>query len=139
MAPPTASDSIPDIHSEEFLARLKRRQLLLSGTCAAAFLVALLGLPLLNYLLPNAMVATLTFLPFVLNSSITTLTSLDFLGFGLPPTEPSWGDLLHQAKENWNAWWILGPSLFALVATMVMINSVGEALQDAFDLRRAQR
>ena len=55
MAPPTASDSIPDIHSEEFLARLKRRQLLLSGTCAAAFLVALLGLPLLNYLLPNAM------------------------------------------------------------------------------------
>ena len=70
---------------------------------------------------------------------VFSLSALDYLGFGLPPTEPSWGNLLQQAKENWDAWWILGPTLCCLVGTMVMINSIGEALQDAFDLRRAQK
>ena len=92
-----------------------------------------------SHILPNCATVILTTLPFSLHGLVFSLSALDYLGFGLPPTEPSWGDLLHQAKENWNAWWILGPSLFALVATMVMINSVGEALQDAFDLRRVQR
>ena len=92
-----------------------------------------------RHILPNCATVILTTLPFTLHGLVFSLSALDYLGFGLPPTEPSWGDLLHQAKENWTAWWILGPTLACLVATMVMINSVGEALQDAFDLRRAQR
>ncbi len=92
-----------------------------------------------RHILPNCATVILTTLPFSLHGLVFSLSALDYLGFGLPPTEPSWGDLLHQAKENWHAWWILGPTLFCLVGTMVMINSVGEALQDAFDLRRSQR
>ena len=92
-----------------------------------------------RHILPNCATVILTTLPFSLHGLVFSLSALDYLGFGLPPTEPSWGDLLHQAKENWNAWWILGPSLFCLVGTMIMINSVGEALQDAFDLRRNQQ
>jgi microcin C transport system permease protein len=92
-----------------------------------------------RHILPNCATVILTTLPFSLHGLVFSLSALDYLGFGLPPTEPSWGDLLHQAKENWNAWWILGPTLFCLVGTMVMINSIGEALQDAFDLRRSQR
>lgn len=92
-----------------------------------------------RHILPNCATVILTTLPFSLHGLVFSLSALDYLGFGLPPTEPSWGDLLHQAKENWDAWWILGPTLFCLVGTMVMINSIGEALQDAFDLRRAQR
>lgn len=91
-----------------------------------------------HHILPNCTTVILTTLPFSLHGLVFSLSALDYLGFGLPPTEPSWGDLLHQAKENWNAWWILGPTLCCLVATMVMINSIGEALQDAFDLRRSQ-
>jgi len=92
-----------------------------------------------RHILPNCATVILTTLPFSLHGLVFSLSALDYLGFGLPPTEPSWGDLLHQAKENWYAWWILGPTIFCLVGTMVMINSVGEALQDAFDLRRTQR
>ena len=92
-----------------------------------------------RHILPNCTTVILTTLPFSLHGLVFSLSALDYLGFGLPPTEPSWGELLRQAKENWQAWWILGPTLFCLVGTMVMINSVGEALQDAFDLRRTQR
>ena len=92
-----------------------------------------------RHILPNCATVILTTLPFSLHGLVFSLSALDYLGFGLPPTEPSWGDLLHQAKENWTAWWILGPTLFCLVGTMVMINSIGEALQEAFDLRRTQK
>ena len=92
-----------------------------------------------RHILPNCSTVILTTLPFSLHGLVFSLSALDYLGFGLPPTAPSWGDLLHQAKENWQAWWILGPSLGCLVGTMVMMNFVGEALQDAFDLKRAQR
>jgi microcin C transport system permease protein len=92
-----------------------------------------------SHILPNCATVILTTLPFSLHGLVFSLSALDYLGFGLPPTEPSWGDLLHQAKENWHAWWILGPTLGCLVGTMVMINFIGEALQDAFDLRRQQR
>ena len=92
-----------------------------------------------RHILPNCATVILTTLPFSLHGLVFSLSALDYLGFGLPPTEPSWGDLLHQAKENWTAWWILGPTLLCLVGTMVMINSIGEALQEAFDLRRAQK
>jgi len=91
---------------------------------------------MIRHLLPNAMVATLTFLPFILNGSITTLTSLDFLGFGLPPGSPSLGELLAQGKANLQAPW-LGLSGFAVIALMLsLLIFVGEAVRDAFDPRK---
>jgi microcin C transport system permease protein len=91
---------------------------------------------MVKHVLPNAMVATLTFLPFILNSSITTLTSLDFLGFGLPPGSPSLGELLLQGKSNLQAPW-LGLSGFAVIAvTLSLLVFTGEALRDAFDPRK---
>jgi microcin C transport system permease protein len=91
---------------------------------------------MVKHVLPNAMVATLTFMPFILNSSITTLTSLDFLGFGLPPGSPSLGELLLQGKSNLQAPW-LGLSGFAVIAaTLSLLVFIGEALRDAFDPRK---
>ncbi|MBO0663199.1 ABC transporter permease [Jiella sp. CQZ9-1] len=90
-----------------------------------------------RHLLPNAMVATLTFLPFILNGSITTLTSLDFLGFGLPPGSPSLGELLAQGKNNLQAPW-LGFSGFIVISLMLsLLVFVGEAVRDAFDPRKS--
>ena len=89
-----------------------------------------------RHLLPNAMVATLTFMPFILNGSITTLTSLDFLGFGLPPGSPSLGELLNQGKNNLQAPW-LGLTAFAVLAVMLsLLIFIGEAVRDAFDPRK---
>ncbi len=89
-----------------------------------------------RHLLPNAMVATLTFMPFVLNASITTLTSLDFLGFGLPPGSPSLGELLLQGKSHLQAPW-LGLTGFAIIALMLsLLVFIGEAVRDAFDPRK---
>jgi len=89
-----------------------------------------------RHVLPNAMVATLTFLPFVLNGSITTLTSLDFLGFGLPPGSASLGELLAQGKANLQAPW-LGLTGFVTLAVMLsLLIFVGEAVRDAFDPRK---
>jgi microcin C transport system permease protein len=89
-----------------------------------------------KHLLPNAMVATLTLMPFVLNGSITTLTSLDFLGFGLPPGSPSLGEMLSQGKSNLQAPW-LGVTAFAVIALMLsLLIFVGEAVRDAFDPRK---
>ena len=89
-----------------------------------------------KHVLPNAMVATLTFLPFILNGSITTLTSLDFLGFGLPPGSPSLGELLNQGKSHLEAPW-LGLSGFIVIAAMLsLLIFVGEAVRDAFDPRK---
>lgn len=90
-----------------------------------------------RHILPNAMVATLTFLPFILNGSITTLTALDFLGFGLPPGSPSLGELLNQGKSNLQAPW-LGIAAFAVLAiTLSLLIFIGEAVRDAFDPRKA--
>ena len=89
-----------------------------------------------RHVLPNAMVATLTFLPFILNGSITTLTSLDFLGFGLPPGSPSLGELLAQGKANLQAPW-LGLTAFLVLAVMLsLLIFIGEAVRDAFDPRK---
>src|ERR1051325_6294302 len=89
-----------------------------------------------RHLLPNAMVATLTFLPFILNGAITTLTSLDFLGFGLPPGSPSLGELLAQGKDNLTAPW-LGLTGFLVIAVMLsLLVFAGEAVRDAFDPRK---
>ena len=92
-----------------------------------------------RHLLPNAMVATLTFLPFILNGSITTLTSLDFLGFGLPPGSASLGELLAQGKNNLQAPW-LGITGFVAIALMLsLLIFIGEAARDAFDPRKTFR
>jgi microcin C transport system permease protein len=89
-----------------------------------------------RHVLPNATVATLTFLPFILNGSITTLTSLDFLGFGLPPGSASLGELLAQGKANLQAPW-LGITAFAVLAVMLsLLIFIGEAVRDAFDPRK---
>lgn len=90
-----------------------------------------------RHMLPNAMVATLTFLPFILCSSITTLTSLDFLGFGLPLGSPSLGELLLQGKNNLQAPW-LGITAFLSVAVLLsLLIFIGEAVRDAFDPNKA--
>jgi microcin C transport system permease protein len=89
-----------------------------------------------KHVLPNAMVATLTMMPFILNGSITTLTSLDFLGFGLPPGSPSLGEMLQQGKSNLQAPW-LGSTAFITIALMLsLLIFIGEAVRDAFDPRK---
>lgn len=89
-----------------------------------------------RHILPNAMVATLTYLPFVLNQSITTLTALDFLGFGLPPGSPSLGELLNQGKNNLQAPWLGISAFFVLAIMLTLLIFVGEAVRDAFDPRK---
>ena len=89
-----------------------------------------------RHMLPNAMVATLTFLPFILNGSITTLTSLDFLGFGLPPGSPSLGELLAQGKNNIQAPWLGLTGFFVISLMLSLLIFVGEAVRDAFDPRK---
>ena len=94
------------------------------------------ALIMVRHVLPNAMVATLTFLPFILNGSITTLTSLDFLGFGLPPGSASLGEILAQGKANLQAPW-LGLTGFMVLAVMLsLLIFIGEAVRDAFDPRK---
>jgi microcin C transport system permease protein len=89
-----------------------------------------------KHILPNALVATLTFLPFTLSGSVTTLTALDFLGLGLPPGSPSLGELLQQGKENLQAPW-LGITGFVVIGGMlVLLIFIGEAIRDAFDPRK---
>lgn len=89
-----------------------------------------------RHVLPNATVATITFLPFVLNGSITTLTSLDFLGFGLPPGSASLGELLAQGKENLQAPWLGLTAFFVLALMLSLLIFIGEAVRDAFDPRK---
>ncbi len=99
-----------------------------------------MGVPKLTimwrHILPNALIATITYLPFVMTGAITTLTSLDFLGLGLPPGSPSLGEMLSQAKANLQAPW-LGITIFvALAALLSLFNFIGEGVRDAFDPRR---
>ena len=88
---------------------------------------------MLRHMLPNAMVATLTYLPFILCGSITTLTSLDFLGFGLPLGSPSLGELLLQGKNNLQAPWLGITAFFSLAILLSLLIFIGEAVRDAFD------
>ena len=89
-----------------------------------------------RHVLPNAMVATLTFMPFILNASITTLTSLDFLGFGMPPGSPSLGELLAQGKANLQAPWLGLSGFFTIAVMLSLLIFIGEAVRDAFDPRK---
>ncbi len=88
-----------------------------------------------RHILPNAMVASLTFMPFILNSAITTLTSLDFLGFGLPPGSASLGELLAQGKANIHATWLGISAFFTLALQLSLLIFIGEGVRDAFDPR----
>ncbi len=91
---------------------------------------------IMQHVMPNAMVATLTFLPFITSGSVITLTSLDFLGFGLPPGSPSLGELLKQGKDNLFAPW-LGITAFIVISVMLsLLVFIGEAVRDAFDPRK---
>jgi microcin C transport system permease protein len=92
-----------------------------------------------RHLLPNAMVATLTFLPFILSSSVMTLTALDFLGFGLPPGSPSLGELLSQGKSNIQAPWLGLAGFFSVAIMLSLLIFIGEAVRDAFDPRKTFR
>jgi microcin C transport system permease protein len=94
------------------------------------------GVIMWRHVLPNAMVATLTFMPFILNSSITALTGLDFLGFGLPPGSPSLGELLNQGKQNLQAPWLGLTAFFTLAIMLSLLIFIGEAVRDAFDPRK---
>jgi microcin C transport system permease protein len=89
-----------------------------------------------RHVLPNAMVATLTFMPFILTGSITALTSLDFLGLGLPPGSASLGELLAQGKNNLHAPWLGFTAFLSLAVMLTLLTFVGEAVRDAFDPRK---
>ena len=97
------------------------------------------GRIIFRHLLPNAMVATMTFLPFILSSSVMTLTALDFLGFGLPPGSPSLGELLSQGKANVQAPWLGLTGFFSLAVMLSLLIFIGEAVRDAFDPRKTFR
>lgn len=89
-----------------------------------------------RHLLPNSMTPVITFLPFRMSGAILALTSLDFLGLGVPPSTPSLGELLAQGKANIEAWWLSLSTFIVLVGTLVLLIFIGEALREAFDPRR---
>ena len=91
-----------------------------------------------RHVLPNAMVATITFMPFILTGAITSLTSLDFLGLGLPPGSPSLGELLLQGKNNIQAPWLGFTAFFSLAIMLSLLTFIGEAVRDAFDPRKTR-
>jgi len=89
-----------------------------------------------RHLLPNGLTPVITFLPFRISGAILALTSLDFLGLGVPPSTPSLGELLAQGKENIDAWWLSLTTFFVLVGTLMLLIFIGEALREAMDTRR---
>ena len=90
-----------------------------------------------RHILPNSLTPVITFLPFRMSAAILSLTSLDFLGLGVPPGTPSLGELLSQGKSNLDAWWISLSTFVVLVATLLLLTFMGEALRNAFDSRRS--
>ena len=89
-----------------------------------------------RHILPNSLTPVITFLPFRMSAAILSLTSLDFLGLGVPPGTPSLGELLSQGKGNLDAWWISVSTFVVLVSTLLLLTFMGEALRDAFDSRK---
>ena len=90
-----------------------------------------------RHVLPNSMTPVIAFLPFRMSAAIVALTSLDFLGLGVPPSTPSLGELLAQGKANLDAWWISLPTFAVLVGILLLLIFVGEALRDALDTRKS--
>lgn len=94
---------------------------------------------IVRHLLPNSMTPVVTFLPFRMSGAILALTSLDFLGLGVPPGTPSLGELLSQGKNNIDAWWISLATFCVLVVTLLLLTFMGDALRDALDPRKADK
>ena len=92
-----------------------------------------------RHILPNSMTPVVTFLPFRMSAAILALTSLDFLGLGVPPGTPSLGELLSQGKANIDAWWISLSTFGVLVVTLMLLTFMGDALRDALDPRKAEK
>ncbi len=92
-----------------------------------------------RHILPNALVATLTYVPFILSGSVTVLAALDFLGFGLPPGSPSLGELVAEGKNNLQAPWLGITAFCVLGGLLILLIFIGEAVRDAFDPRRMPR
>ncbi|MFP8834025.1 ABC transporter permease [Hydrogenophaga sp. XSHU_21] len=90
-----------------------------------------------RHILPNSLTPVVTFLPFRMSAAILALTSLDFLGLGVPPGTPSLGELLSQGKNNIDAWWISLSTFAVLVGTLLLLTFMGDALRDALDPRKA--
>ncbi len=86
-----------------------------------------------RHILPNTIAVIVTFAPFSVSGGIVALTSLDYLGFGLPPPTPSWGELLQQGWTNLSAWWISGSVVMAMLMTLLSVTFIGEAVREAFD------
>jgi microcin C transport system permease protein len=103
---------------------------------AAQVLGAGSGRIIFRHILPNVLSLTVTFVPFTVSSALTLLTALDFLGFGLPPPTPSWGELLQQGTANLNAPWIVSSAFFALVIVLSLVTFIGEAVREAFDPKK---
>ena len=92
-----------------------------------------------RHILPNSLTPVVTFLPFRMSGAILALTSLDFLGLGVPPGTPSLGELLSQGKNNIDAWWISLSTFAVLVVTLLLLTFMGDALRDALDPRKAEK
>jgi microcin C transport system permease protein len=92
-----------------------------------------------KHILPNSMTPVVTFLPFRMSAAILALTSLDFLGLGVPPGTPSLGELLNQGKANLDAWWISLSTFAVLVITLLLLTFMGDALRDSLDPRKAEK
>lgn len=90
-----------------------------------------------RHVLPNSLTPVITFIPFRMSAAILALTSLDFLGLGMPASVPSLGQLLQQGKANLDAWWIIFPTFLLLTITMLLLTFIGDALRDAFDTRKS--
>lgn len=86
-----------------------------------------------KHILPNALTPVITFLPFAIVANIFSLVALDYLGFGLPPPTPSWGQLMNQGMQNIEKWWLIGTPLIAMFFTLLSITFIGEAIREAFD------
>lgn len=86
-----------------------------------------------RHIIPNTISIIITFAPFSVSGGIVSLTSLDYLGFGLPPPTPSWGELLQQGWANMHAWWIVASVVVAMVVTLITVTFIGEAVREAYD------
>ena len=91
---------------------------------------------ILKHILPNATSIIVTFAPFTMTFGITALTALDFLGFGIPEPEPSWGELLKQGTNRLESWWIASSVIGAMVMVLTMVTFIGEAVREAFDPKK---
>lgn len=115
----------------EFL-RLRRREFVESARALGASRLRII----FKHVLPNALGPLITFSPFTIAQGIYSLAALDYLGFGLPPPTPSWGELLQQAQSNFTiAWWLAAFPAAAMVLTLTVLNLIGEGLRNAFDPR----